>query len=197
MHPHGINVFNRTDDNCVIGCVAHDLHFKFFPAQQRFVDQNLIHRAGIKPGLAKMFIIFAIERHTTASAPKRKRRADNGRQPDMLQRVETFLHGIGNHRFGVFQTQPIHRLAKQLSVFRHLDGRTLCADHLDTKLIQNAHLFQRQRRVQPRLPTHGWQQRIRSLFFNYPSHHFRRDRLDICGVCQSRVRHDGGRIRVH
>ena len=197
MHPHRINVFNRTDDNCVIRRVAHNLHFKFFPTQKGFVDQDLAHRAGIKSRLAKVFVIFAIERHTTAGAPQRKCRADNGWQSDMLQRVEAFLHCIGNHRFGVFQTQPIHRLAKQLSVFRHFNCRTLGTDHLNTKLIQHTHLFQRQRRVQPRLPAHGGQQRVGSFFFNDLCHHFGRDGLDICGIRQSGVCHDGGRVRVH
>ena len=44
MHTHRVDVFDGTDDDSVVGGVAHHLHLVFFPAQQAFIDQNLIHR---------------------------------------------------------------------------------------------------------------------------------------------------------
>ena len=95
------------------------------------------------------------------------------------------------------QADPGHRLAEQLAVFRHVDGVRRGADHLDVEFLQHAHLAQRQRAVERGLPAHGRQQRVGSLALDDLGDDLRRDRLDIGGVGQIRVGHDGRRIRVH
>ena len=45
MHAHRVDVFDRADDDGVVGGVAHHLHLVFLPAQQAFVDEDLAHRA--------------------------------------------------------------------------------------------------------------------------------------------------------
>ena len=44
VHTHRIEVFDRTDDDAVVGAVAHDLHLVFFPADQRLFNQQFVGR---------------------------------------------------------------------------------------------------------------------------------------------------------
>src|SRR5208283_1550132 len=43
VHAHGIEVFNRADDDDVVFGVAHHLEFVLFPAEDGFFDQALMH----------------------------------------------------------------------------------------------------------------------------------------------------------
>ena len=57
--------------------------------------------------------------------------------------------------------------------------------------------IQVQRTIQSGLPTHGGKYRIRSLRLYDLCHGFPLDRFDIGRIGKIRIRHDGGRIRVH
>ena len=46
MHAHRVQVFDRADDDAVVGLIAHDFHLELFPAKQRFFDQQLVRRRG-------------------------------------------------------------------------------------------------------------------------------------------------------
>ena len=43
VHTHWIEIFDGTNDHAVVHPVAHDFHLKFFPAHERFFDQNFTH----------------------------------------------------------------------------------------------------------------------------------------------------------
>ena len=43
VHTHRIDVFDRTDDDYVFVSVAKQFQFEFFPAENRFFDQNFMH----------------------------------------------------------------------------------------------------------------------------------------------------------
>ena len=98
---------------------------------------------------------------------------------------------------GVGRPMRGHRLAEQLAVFRLVDGVGGGADHLDVEFLQRAHLAQRQRAVERGLPAHGRQQRVGPFLLDDLGDDLRRDRLDIGGVGQIRIGHDGRRIGVH
>jgi hypothetical protein len=106
------------------------------------------------------------------------------------------LGGVGEHRFRRFQPDPGHRLAKQRPVLGHVDRLGVGADHFHAVAFQHAHAPQRQGGVERGLAAHGRQQRVGTLLGDDLGHHLRRDRLDIGGVGQLRVGHDGGRIGV-
>ena len=59
------------------------------------------------------------------------------------------------------------------------------------------HPGQSERGVKPGLAAHRWQQGIGPFFLDYLGNEFRCDRLDIGGVCQTRVGHDRRRVGVH
>src|SRR5690606_2921713 len=48
MHAHGIEVLDRADDDAVVLLVADHLHLVFLPADQRFVDQQLLGRRQVQ-----------------------------------------------------------------------------------------------------------------------------------------------------
>ena len=141
MHTHRVHVFNGTDNNGVVGLVAHHFHLEFFPAQQAFIDQDLVHRARIQAGFAEMLIIIAVIGHTATGAAHGKGGANDGRQADVFQRGHTFIHRGGDRGTRVFDAQAIHSLAKQLAVLGHFNGFTFRADHFNAVFRQHTHFF--------------------------------------------------------
>ena len=207
---HRVNVFDRADNDGVVGFVAHNLHLVFFPAQQAFVDEDLVHRRGIHAGAAEVDVIFAVIGYATAGAAKGEGGADDGGQANLVQlfqrlrntriqigRAVFFLRSGDDGGLRVFDAQTVHRFAEQLTIFSHFNGIALGADHFHVELVQHAHLFQRQRGVQTCLTAHGRQQRVGALFFDDLGNNFGGDRLDIGGVGQTGVGHNCRRVRVH
>jgi len=99
--------------------------------------------------------------------------------------------GIGKRRARRLEADSVHRLAEQHPVLRHVDGVRIRPDHLDVPLVEDAHLLQRQGRVQRGLAAHGRQQdqllagMLGALLLDDARHDIRRDRLDIGGVGKS------------
>ena len=61
MHAHGVEVFDGADDDAVVGSVAHHLHLVFFPADERFFDQQFSWSAtASRPRCADFFELFAV-----------------------------------------------------------------------------------------------------------------------------------------
>ena len=210
MHAHRIDVFDGANDDRVIGAVAHDLHLEFFPAQQRFIDQNLRHRRGIQPRAANRLVIVAVIGHAATGAAQREGGADDRGQADMFKRGHRLgntgidvIAAIGQFRGGddrglrVLDADPVHRLAKQLAVFGHFDGIAVRADQLDAEFFQHAHIGQRQRGVQPGLPAHRGQQRVGAFLLDDLGNDFGGDRFDIGGIGKAGIGHDRGRVGVH
>ena len=48
VHPHRIKIFNGTNDDDIVGFVAHDFQLILFPAQHRFFNHDLGYHAGIQ-----------------------------------------------------------------------------------------------------------------------------------------------------
>ena len=209
VHAHRIDVFDCADDNGVIRLVADHLHLEFFPAQQALVDKDLRHRGRFHAGAAEMLVLFAVIGHATAGAAKGKGRADNRGQADIFdgfyRQLKTrldvefavvFLGGGDDGGLGVFNAQPVHRLAEQFAIFCHFNGFTLGANHLDAVFFQHAHVGECKGCVEASLPAHCGQQGIGALFFDNLGHNFGCDRLDICRIRQPRIGHDRRRVGV-
>src|SRR5262249_46396329 len=48
VHSHGVEVFNRADNDDVVGLVAHYLQLEFLPTDDRFLDEHFRHRAQVE-----------------------------------------------------------------------------------------------------------------------------------------------------
>ncbi len=209
MDAHRIDVFDRADDDRVVGFVADNLHLVFFPAQKALVDEDLAHRRGVHARAAVIFVFGAVVGHAAAGAAEGKGGADDRRKADLFKRVhrqrkarlEVFaalgiLRRGHDGRLGVLDAEAVHRLAEQLAVFGHLDGLALGADHLDVEFLENAHIGQRERGIEAGLPAHRRQKRVGALLLDDLGDNLGRDRLDIGRVRQLGVGHDRRWVRV-
>ena len=202
MHAHRVEVFDGADDDAVVVAVAHDFHLVFLPAQDRFLDQDRMHRRRGQTALHQLLEFFLVIGDAAAGAAHGEGRADDRRQLDVIQRDHRFFQG--RHLLGprAFQADFVHRLAEPLAVFRLVDHVGLRADHLHAQQLQDAAFFQRKRRVQRRLPAHGRQQnqffvRVFLTFaFQDLGDDFRGDRFNVCRVRRVRVGHDRRRVRI-
>ena len=174
MDAHRVDILDGTDNDGIVRCVADHFHLVFFPAQQAFIDQDLRHGGGSKTGPANFFILFDIVRNAATGAAEREGRADDGGQANFVQRGHGALQAFDpiilavftlrrrdDGGAGIFETEPIHRVAEQLAVFGHLDGFGLCADQLHAMLFEDAGIVEVQRAIECGLATHGREQGIR------------------------------------
>ena len=86
VHPHGVDVLDRADDDAVVGAVADDLHLVFLPPRDRFLDQHFGNRGSVESGGDHGVETGAVPGDAAAGAAEGEGRADDGRQSDSLQR---------------------------------------------------------------------------------------------------------------
>ena len=181
--------------------VAHHLHLVLFPAEHRFLDQHLGGRRGVDAALDDLDELLLVVGDAAAGAAERERRPDDRRQADIVERLQRLDQRLDLMRARRRKPDLRHRLAEQLAVFRLVDRFGGGADHGDAEFFEDAHAAQRQRGVERGLPAHGRQQREAAgqdvaFLLDDLGDDFRRDRLDVGGVGQVRIGHDGGRIGI-
>ena len=196
MNAHGVDVFDRADDDAIVRFVANHFHLIFFPAENAFFNQHFADGAcGDATGADALKFVDIIG-DAAARAAQGEARANDGRQAHEGQGEHGFFNRVGHLGLGAFQPDLVHRVAEFQAVFGLFDDVGLRANHLNIIFRQHPGLFQRQRTVQRCLPTHGRQNRVGTLFGDDQLNHFWRDRLHIGGVGQIGVRHDGGRVGI-
>ena len=77
MDAHRVKVFDRADDDALILVVAHHFHLVFLPAEQAFLDEDLMHRRSVEAGLGHAVILFAVIGDATARATQGVGRTDD------------------------------------------------------------------------------------------------------------------------
>ena len=142
MNAHRVYIFNGTHDNSVIGGVANDLHFVFFPPHQRFINQYLGRGRSIQPLRTDFFVFFGGVGYPPACATHSKGGANHGGQADILHRGEGLGQGFGNRGAGRFYAQSVHSGAEKLAVFCHFNGVAVCAYHGYIVAFERAVLIQ-------------------------------------------------------
>ena len=80
MHPHGIEILDRTNDDAVVGTIPHHFHLEFFPTDERFFDQDLVYRRHGETALSDLFKLFPVVSDPAAAATQSERRPDNVRE---------------------------------------------------------------------------------------------------------------------
>ena len=79
MHAHRVEVFNRADDDDVVGEIAHHLELKLFPTENRLFHEHFMNRRSGEPGTYNLFKLFRVVGGAAASAAERERRPDDCR----------------------------------------------------------------------------------------------------------------------
>ena len=198
MHAHGVQVFDGADDNGVALLVAHDFHFEFFPAEERFFDKDFVVERCIKTAVDDGFKFFRVVGDAAASTTEREARADDERPAaDGMGDGERFAHGVRGTGAGEVQPDLEHGFLEQVTVFGALDGFGLGADEFHLVAVENAAFVEFHGEVQSRLATESREQCIRAFAADDFVEDVDAERLDVGAVGHFRVGHDGSRVGVH
>ena len=193
---HWVDVLDGAHDDAVVGAVAHDLHLVLLPAEHAFLNENLVRRAGVEAAGDDLLELLAVVGDAAAGAGQGEARADDGGQPGYGERGAGLGHAVGDGAARAFEADLAHGVAELQPVLGAVDDIGLGADQLDAVALQRAVGEQLHGGVERGLPAHGWQQGVRPLADDDFLHDLRGDRLDVGGVGQAGVGHDGGRVRV-
>src|SRR4051812_41834638 len=91
MHSHGIEVFDRTDDDDVVFQVTHHLQLILFPAENRFFDQRFVDGGEIETASQNFEQLFAVVGHASAGAAEGKAGTDNYWEADFARKLKTIF----------------------------------------------------------------------------------------------------------
>ena len=111
MNSHGIEVFNRANEDALILEIAHDLHFVLLPSQQALFDKNLPHRRGIQT-LADHFVEFLsiVGNSATRTTKSERRPNDKGEVSHFLKAGLRLFQSINSYGFCHIETNFDHGL---------------------------------------------------------------------------------------
>ena len=196
VHAHGVQVFNRADDDAVVRLVTHHFHLILFPAQQRLFNQQFLGGRGFQAALANGLKLFGVVGDAAAGAAQGEAGADDGGETEGLLNGPSLVHAVGNARAGGTQADLGHRLFELETVFGFVDGLGRSADQLDLISLQHAVVPQIKRAVQRSLAAHSGQNRIGLFLGDDFFHRLPGDGLDVGHVRRVRVGHDGGGVAV-
>ena len=118
-------------------------------------------------------------------------------RPVIGQRRAGLLHRVGDGGAGRFDADLRHGVAEFQPVLGAVDDVGLGADQFDAVPLQRAVGGELHRGVQRGLAAHGGQQRVGLLARDDLLDDLGRDRLDVGGVGEAGIGHDGGGIGVH
>ena len=208
MHAHRVEVFDGADDDAVVGLVAHDLHFEFLPAEQRFLDEDFGNRREVHAALGEFVKFVAVVGDAAAGAAEGERGPDDEREP-----ADLFRDGAGF----VQRCAPCRKsgTSSPMESIRSLNTcrsspfwmASALAPIISTPCRSSAPFLWRAMAVfkrglaAERGQQHEFALRAEPFHFLLLAHDdfldaFRRDGLDVGAVGELRVGHDGGRVGV-
>src|SRR5208282_5106785 len=80
MYAHRIEIFDRADDDDVVGAVAHHLEFEFLPAFDRLLDQHLMAGRHVEAECHLGAEILGLARDRTSGATQSARGPNDQRK---------------------------------------------------------------------------------------------------------------------
>src|SRR5262249_7464075 len=143
VHAHRVDVLDRADDDEVVRDVAHHLQLEFLPANDRFLDQDLVDGAELEAALDQVAELGAALGDAAADAAERERRADDERELDALlaevaHERPRLLDRLDDAAVRHVEADLSHRVLEELTILGDLDGLNLRADQLDAVLVEDA-----------------------------------------------------------
>ena len=92
MDAHGIEIFDRADNNAVITPVAHHFHLEFLPAEDALLDEQFVGGRGVQPAAANRLILLGVVGNSAATSAKGEGGSDNGWEANPLQHGGRLVH---------------------------------------------------------------------------------------------------------
>ena len=155
-----------------------------------------MRRRQLQPVRGNLLEFVAVIGDAAARTAEGERRADDDRKTQIRLRRACLVHVVHRKRFGAGETNLVHRLLKQVAVFRRLNRLDRGADKLNAVTLQHAVFGKVKRAVQRRLPAHRRQNRVRALLGDNLLHRLPLNRLDIRRVCHLRIGHNRRRVGI-
>ncbi len=122
VHAHRVDVLDRTDDDEVVGAVAHHLEFVFLPADHRLLDENLVDGAQLDAPLDQFAELLEVVGDASTDAAHRERRSQNRREPHAFDGVHGFVEAADDGRLGHRNAYLLHRVAELEPILGDFDG---------------------------------------------------------------------------
>jgi len=95
VHAHRVEVLDRADDAVVL-TVAHHLHLVFFPAEQRFLDQEFVGGRGLQAAFADGDELVAVVGDAAARAAHGERGPDDRREAQRCLYLQGLFQAVGD-----------------------------------------------------------------------------------------------------
>ena len=196
MHAHRVQIFDRADDDAVIGAVANDLHFEFFPANQAFFNQEFAGGRKIKAATANLEKFFEVISDPSTRATERKARPNDDRITQCLLNRLRIFKAMRNTGAGATKADLGHRVFELQPIFGLVDGLGTGADQLNLIPIKHPMSMQVKRAIKSGLTAHRGQNCIGALPLDNPLDNLPGNRFDVGHIGRFRVSHDGGRVAI-
>ena len=176
--------------------IADHLHLELLPAEHALLDQHLVRRRGIEPALDDLGELLPVVADAAARAAQREGRPDDRGQADVLERPHRLLAVVGEHRLGRRKADPVIASRNSLRSSAMAMASAL-APIISTPNLASTPALSSASAVLSAVcpPMVGSSASGRSCCDDLGDH-LGRDRLDVGGVRQLRVRHDRGRIGI-
>ena len=84
MHAHGIEVLDGANDDAVVVFVTNNFHLVLFPADQGFVDQQLVGRRQVQATGTDFFELVLVVGNTATGTAHGEGRTDDAGETDIL-----------------------------------------------------------------------------------------------------------------
>ncbi len=196
VHPHRVEVLDRAHDDAVVGAVAHDLELVLLPPDDRTLDEDLAHRAGVDTRLGQRGQRVGVGGDPRSRAAEDEARPDDHREPDPACDLQRLGDRVGEARFWDLEADVPHRPLEQLAVLRRRDRLGPGPDHFHAEPLEHAGACERHGQVEGRLAAERRQQGVGALALDDRLEHRRVERLDVGAVGRGGVGHDRRRVGV-
>ena len=199
MDSHGVEVFHVADGYAVVGGVAHDLVLDLFPADEGAFEEDLPDGTGADAGLHDEIEFGPCMRDSATGSTEGVGGPDDERdfrEPDLVGECVGLFHGVDDGGGGYRFAEGVHELAELVAVLGLADGPEGGAKQADVVFLKNAGVGEFAREVEAGLSAEGGQEAFGALAGDDALEDGYGEGLDVDGVGDFGVGHDGGGIGV-
>ena len=148
VHAHRVEVFDRADDHRVVGIIAHHLHLVFFPADERFLDEDRVNGAQIDSVGGHPVEFFAVVGDPAAGASQGEARPQDAREADLVADCAGLVEGVCQAAAGALEADLVHARLEEVAVLRLADRLAAGSDQLAAIALENAGFKERKADIQ-------------------------------------------------
>ncbi len=196
MDADGVDVLHVADDDAVVGGVAQDFVFDFFPAEEAGFDQGLVDEACGQAGFKGFSKLRFTADDAAAGAAEGVRRSYHERVACYGCEVYARLDVGHDRALGDGLADREHRFLEARAVLGEDDRLDRGAEDFDAVLFEDAGVFEFDREVEAGLTAERREQRVGPFAFDNRFERGACQRFQVDGVGDLGVGHDRRGVRV-